>query len=327
MVNDEQERWRRGVAQVERLMAARAQGEGWAERVKRASQRILEEDLLDPESLRRLEHLGKNLNEFGYDPFGFNPEYLKYSLPLATWVYRKYLRVQTYGMENIPQGPTLFIANHSGQIPIDAMMIVTSCLLDLDPPRMVRSMIERWVPTLPFVSWFFIRSGQILGTRDNFRKLAERGDSILVFPEGVLGINKTWSHAYQLQRFGYGFMRLALENQMPIVPIAVIGAEEQAPSFFNARGVGRLLGMPAFPITPTFPWLGPLGLLPLPVQYHLHYGAPLRFEGNPDDEDRNIAAHVDEVKRVLQRMLEEGRRARPSVFGFHVPGFGGEDHE
>jgi 1-acyl-sn-glycerol-3-phosphate acyltransferase len=194
------------------------------------------------------------------------------------------------------------------------MMIVTACFMELDPPRMLRSMVERWVPSLPFVSWFFVRSGQIVGTRDNFRRLVELGNSILVFPEGVVGINKTWDKAYQLQRFGYGFMRLALENNMPIVPVAVVGAEEQAPSFYNARKLGRVLGMPAFPITPTFPLLGPLGMLPLPVKYHLHFGEPMRFEGNPDDEDRVIGGMVKEFKGELQALINKGLDMRTGVF-------------
>lgn len=309
-----EDRWRRGVQLLTRLGEVRRQDKGWGRVLAQAVERIYDEKLLDEETLRRIEQLKGDLNEFGYDPFGFNPEYLKYSLPLAAWLYRDYFRVQTYGIENIPKGPALLIANHSGQLPMDAMMIVTACFMELDPPRMLRSMVERWVPSLPFVSWFFVRSGQIVGTRDNFRRLVELGNSILVFPEGVVGINKTWDKAYQLQRFGYGFMRLALENDLPIVPVAVVGAEEQAPSFYNARKLGRLLGMPAFPITPTFPLLGPLGMLPLPVKYHLHFGQPMRFAGNPDDEDRVIGGMVDEFKVELQALINKGLEMRTGVF-------------
>ncbi len=175
-------------------------------------------------------------------------------------------------------------------------------------------MVERWVPTLPFVSWFMARAGQIVGTRSNFRRLAEQGEAILVFPEGVRGISKTFDKAYQLQEFGLGFMRLALENDLPIVPIAVIGAEEQAPSLYNFKALGRLMGMPAFPITPTFPLLGPLGLLPYPTRYRIYFGEPMQFEGDPDEEDRSISSKVDLVKDAISSMLDQGLRNRKNIF-------------
>ncbi|MBH24855.1 MAG: glycerol acyltransferase [Myxococcales bacterium] len=278
------------------------------------SQMIVEENLLDDELTERLRQLQEVQEIDGFDPFGFEPEFLKWVLPVGAWVYRKYFRVEAFGLEKLPEGSVLLIANHSGQVPIDGMMIVSSCLLDADPPRMVRSMIERWVPTLPFVSWFFARCGQILGTRENFRLLNSRGATILVFPEGVRGINKTYDKAYQLQRFGLGFMRLALENNLPIVPVAVIGAEEQAPAFFNAGRIARLIGAPAFPITPTFPLLGPLGALPLPVRYRIYYGDPMTFSGDPDDEDRVISEKVDEVRDALQGLIHHGLEQRKTFW-------------
>ncbi len=277
------------------------------------AQRIWEENLLDDALRERIRLLDQRYRDLR-DPFGFDPDYIGVVLPVAAWVYRNWFRVQAHGIENIPDGPALLIANHSGQLPVDGMMIVTSCLLDKAEPRMVRSMVERWVPSLPFVSWFFARTGQILGTRDNFRLLTEIGSAILVFPEGVTGINKTWDKAYQLQNFGLGFMRLALENNLPIVPVGVVGAEEQAPAFYNLKPLARLLGIPAFPITPTFPLLGPLGLIPLPVKYHIHYGEPLVFSGNPDDEDRLIQQKVQVVKDEIHNLLQRGLQERRGIF-------------
>ena len=281
--------------------------------IKPIAERIFEENLLDAELRARVELLIARYGERD-DPFGFDPEYIRYVLPIVAWVYHHYFRVQTYGIENIPEGGALLISNHSGQIPIDGMMIVTACLVARAEPLMVRSMIERWVPALPFVSWFFARCGQILGTRDNFRLLTELDSAILVFPEGVGGINKTYDQAYQLQNFGLGFMRLALENNLPIVPVGVVGAEEQAPAFYNFLPLAKLLGIPAFPITPTFPLLGPLGMVPLPSRYHIHFGAPLLFEGNPDDEDRVIEAKVDVVKAEVQSLLDAGLEQREGIF-------------
>lgn len=279
---------------------------------ERLQQKI--DGLIDPDIIKRIERLDTSLNEYGVDPWGFDPDYLKYTLPIAVSIYRNYFRVQTTGLANVPRGRVLLIGNHSGQIPIDGMMIVLSMFIEADPPRMVRSMVETWVPTLPLVSFFFPRTGQIVGTRDNCRRLLQRDEAILAFPEGTRGISKTFAKRYQLQRFGLGFMRLALMTDTPIVPVAVVGAEEQIPSLLDFKPVARLLGMPAFPVTPTFPWLGPLGFMPLPVKYHIYFGKPMQFEGDPDDEDEVLDFKVQQVRRTIQRMLRDGLKARKNVF-------------
>jgi 1-acyl-sn-glycerol-3-phosphate acyltransferase len=169
-------------------------------------------------------------------------------------------------------------------------------------------MVEKWVPTLPFVSTFMARIGQIVGTPENCRRLLERDEAILVFPEGVKAITKLFPQRYQLQHFGLGFMRLALETGTPIVPIAVIGAEEQAPAIFNVKPVAKLLGFPAMNITP-------YGLpLPLPTKYRIYFGEPLRFTGSPDDDDSELERKVKVVKASLQTMIDQGRKARKAVF-------------
>ena len=264
--------------------------------------------------LAKLRSVPTKRNEFGVDPFGFDPDFLAWSLPMAHFLYRKYFRVDAHRVENVPEGPVLLVANHSGQIPIDGMMIATSMLLDHPQPRVVRSMIERWVPTLPFVSYYMARCGQILGTPENCRALLRAGECVLVFPEGARGISKTWDKRYQLQDFGLGFMRLALESGAPIVPVAVIGAEEQAPALHNATSLAKLIGAPSFPITPTFPWLPLVGLLPYPVKYRLWYGDPIHFSGDPDDDDQVIAGKVDEVKKTLAGLVDHGLKTRDSIF-------------
>jgi 1-acyl-sn-glycerol-3-phosphate acyltransferase len=253
-------------------------------------------------------------DQFGFDPFGFQPEFLKLVLPFAHGAYHKYFRTETFGVENVPDGRVLVVANHSGQIPIDGLVIAAACVFARKPPRLLRSMVEKWVPTLPFASYFFARTGQVVGTPENCRRLLGSDEGILVFPEGVRGVSKTFDRRYQLEPFGLGFMRLALETQTPIVPVAVIGAEEQAPALFNAKRAAKLLGFPSFPVTPTFPWLGPLGLLPLPVRYRLHFGTPMQFGGDPDDVDKVVAAKVEEVRRAVQGLIERGLEQRPSVF-------------
>jgi 1-acyl-sn-glycerol-3-phosphate acyltransferase len=208
----------------------------------------------------------------------------------------------------------LLIANHSGQIPIDGAILVTAMIVDAEPPRMVRSMVETWVPTLPVLSWFFPRTGQIVGTRENCQRLLERDEPILAFPEGVRGVTKPFAKRYQLEEFGLGFMRLALRTGAPVVPVAVVGAEEQVPSFYSFKPLAKLIGAPAFPVTPFFPWLGPLGILPLPVKYRLHFGKPMHFSGDPEAEDEVVGEKVKQVRRTIQRMLRDGLKARKNVF-------------
>jgi 1-acyl-sn-glycerol-3-phosphate acyltransferase len=144
--------------------------------------------------------------------------------------------------------------------------------------------------------------------------MLRQGECVLAFPEGVRGMNKVYADAYQLQEFGLGFMRLALETGTPIVPFAVVGSEEQAPSIANLEGIGRMIGAPAFPITLTWPWLGPLGMIPLPVRYHIEYGEPMHFSGDPNDEDEVIEEKVEEVKATIQSMIRNGLAERRSIF-------------
>jgi 1-acyl-sn-glycerol-3-phosphate acyltransferase len=225
------------------------------------------------------------------------------------WLYRKYFRVRIDGVEHVPnEGRCVIVANHSGQLPFDAAMLAVGLLIDKDPPRVARALVEKWVPTLPFVSTFMARCGQIVGTPENCRRLLAADEVILVFPEGVRGLNKPFSQRYQLQKFGVGFMRLALESAAPIVPCAVVGAEEQAPALFDFKLLARLLGFPAFPITPTvLPF-------PLPSRYHIRFGAPLRFSGSPDDDDAELERKVVEVEAAVTTLIERGLAERKSVY-------------
>jgi 1-acyl-sn-glycerol-3-phosphate acyltransferase len=283
---------------------------------RRASvRRGLADRLVSPELRAKMARVSSELGELGVDPFGFDPEIAQYAAAPMEWLYRSYFRVDARGLEHVPdRGRVLLISNHSGQLPFDGAMIGTALVLEKDPPRVVRSMVEKWVPRLPFVSYTFARVGQVVGTPDNCRRLLAREEAILVFPEGARGISKTFDKRYKLERFGYGFMRLALETRTPIVPVAVVGAEEQQPSFYNVKSVAKLLGIPAFPITPTFPWLGPAGLLPLPVRYHLRFGEPVLYEGYGDETDEAVGEHVEDLRGRIQRMLDEGLKARTSVF-------------
>lgn len=266
-------------------------------------------ELGGPGTRARLEKLTPPRNEYGVDPYGLDLEYVVAAIAPLLWLYRRYFRVQLHGADRVPnEGAVLIVSNHSGQLPFDAAMIEVGLLIEKDPPRAVRALVEKWVPTLPFVSTFMARCGQIVGTPENCRRLLAAGESLLVFPEGVRGLNKPFSQRYQLQRFGIGFMRLALESGAPIVPCAVVGAEEQAPALFDVKPLARLLGFPAFPITPT------LLPLPLPARYHIRFGEPMRFTGSPDDEDAELERKVADVERAVRVLVERGLAERRSIY-------------
>jgi 1-acyl-sn-glycerol-3-phosphate acyltransferase len=269
---------------------------------------------VNAEITARLRRVPTQLNEYGYDPWGLNIDAVRRAIVITTLLYRHYFRVETHGIEHLPDGRVLVISNHAGQVAIDAAMIGTATVLEREPPRIVRGMGEYWLPTVPFVNLLMSRTGSVVGTPKNCTDLLRNEEAVIAFPEGLRGMNKLFAERYRLQRFGFGFMRLALATKSPIVPVAVVGSEEQAPSIANLTGLGRLLGIPAFPITLTWPLLGPLGLLPLPVKYRIYFGKPLRFEGDPDDEDAVIERKVRRVVETIQGMLDKGLRERAGIF-------------
>lgn len=261
-----------------------------------------------PDLEGRLARLVAPQNEYGVDPFGLELDFTKAAIAPALWLYRTYFRVQTHDIEQVPAGRVMLVSNHSGQLPLDGAMIGMALLLEGEPPRVVRAMVEKWAPTLPFVAPFFARIGQVVGTPENCRRLLAAGETIMVFPEGTRGLNKTYDKRYRLQEFGSGFMRIALETSTPIVPVAVVGAEEQAPAFFDFKSVAKVIGFPSLPVTPT------LLPLPLPVKYHLWFGAPLRFAGSAEDDDVELDRKVSEVKHAIESLLERGLASRASIF-------------
>jgi 1-acyl-sn-glycerol-3-phosphate acyltransferase len=261
----------------------------------------------------RLEKVARDVGETGIDPFGMDPAAMRPAAVGAALLYRAWFRCQTAGLEHLPPGPAIIVANHGGQLPFDGLMITASLLLEADPPRLARSLTDRWVPSLPFVSTLYARCGVVLGSPENARRLLADGATLLVFPEGMAGISKTIDRAYELQPFGAGFMRLAIETGAPVVPVAVVGSEEQYPTLYNLEGAGRILGLPSLPIWLQLP-IPVLGLLPLPVRYRLRFGEPLRFSGDPDDEEAVIGSKVEEVRNRLGELIRETRSARGSIF-------------
>lgn len=262
----------------------------------------------------QLERIPTELNEYGYDSYGFSAETAQRLLLPSALLYRYYFRVETHDIDRVPPGRALLICNHAGQIAFDGAMLGSAMILDADPPRLCRPMAEYWISELPWVNVLAARSGTLVGTPENCVSMLERGEIVMVFPEGVRGMNKLYSERYQLQRFGTGFMRLALSTNTPVVPVACIGSEEQNPGIANLKGLGRMLGMPSFPITYTFPWLGPLGILPLPVKYHFYFGEPILFDGDEDDDDRSVAHKVEEVRDAIHDLFTRGLAERKGIF-------------
>ncbi len=277
-------------------------------------QKLLRSAAIEPRVASALDAVPIQTNSLGYDQWGLSVEHAKLYYSLAYQIYR-YFRPKIYGIEDLPKGRVLVVGNHSGQLPFDGLVVQVACLLEAQPPRLLRPMAERWFPTLPFVSEAFYRSGVVVGDPINCRNLLEADNGILVFPEGARGSGKTWDHRYQLVAFGRGFMRLALQTGTPIMPVAVVGAEESIISLYDLKPLARALGMPYFPIPALLPLLGPAAYLPLPTQFHVHFGEPMTFTGPFDDEDEAIDKKVAQVTDRIQSMLDEGVAGRESVFG------------
>ena len=258
----------------------------------------------------RVERAVMHVNSAGFDDWGLDPQTLKATLSVTEWIYRKYFRVRAENIDRIPEGRVLLVANHGGQVPLDGMLIAMSVLLDGEPPRIARGMVERWFPSLPFISTLFMRCGGMVGDSRNCRLLLDREECVLVFPEGVKGSGKSIYDRYKLQKFGTGFVRLALEARAPIVPVGVIGCEETYPGIFNFKKLAKLVGAPYLPVTPFFPLLGALGMLPLPTQVSLRFGKPIHFDMDPEAPDSEIEKLVEQVRAALDGEIQTGLAER-----------------
>jgi 1-acyl-sn-glycerol-3-phosphate acyltransferase len=268
--------------------------------------------LLGRDFEQRVAMLKARYLDLGGDPFGFDAGTAGNAAITLAFFHRMYFRTEVFGIENVPSGRVLLVANHSGQVPIDAAIIGSALFFDANPPRVMRAMVEKWTATLPFVSAFFNRMGQVVGVPENARRLLEMGEVLLAFPEGIRGVSKPFDRRYQLEQFGLGFMRLAIETDTPIVPVAVIGAEEQYVSLGNLKWAARLLDIPVFPLIPQM--FVPGAQMPLPTKYRIHFGEPMRFKGDPEDDDTLLAEKVWLVRQTISDMLRRGLASRRSVF-------------
>ncbi len=271
--------------------------------------------LLEPEIEDRIRTITTKLGAHPYDRLGLSARTARRAIAIFRVLYRHYFRVDSVGQENIPEkGGVILAGNHGGLLPFDASMVIVDLVLKGEPPRLVRSIVERWAGTLPFVNIFYSRVGQVIGTRENFRELLRTNQVVLVFPEGIEGVRKRAAERYCLQRFHVGLVEESLRNRAPIVPVAIVGADDQSPILYDVKPLAKLLGLPVFPITPTFPLLGPLGLLPYPVKYEIRYGEPFHFyEDFPPDavtDPHAIRYLAEQVRRRIQEMVDRGVLAR-----------------
>ncbi len=238
--------------------------------------------------------------------FGFRFDTAVRLFLVTTLFHRRYFRVECHGIESLPPGPVMLVANHGSHVLAwDGAMILTSCLLAADPPRLVHGMAEHKLMELPVLGAAARRIGAVDGRRDTCQNLLRAGGAVLTFPEGTRALARPFRDRYRLAGFGHGFMHVALATGAPIVPVAVIGAEEEAPLLVNSRWLAGLVGTPVAPITPTV-------VFPLPVKYRIHFGAPLRFRG-PASSD-TVPRHVATVRTALQDLIRDGLVMRRHVF-------------
>lgn len=258
--------------------------------------------------------------DYEVDDFGYDEDLTDQLLmSLLRPLYESYFRVEVKGIENIPaEGGALVVANHSGTLPLDGLMMQVAVHDNHPAGRHLRLLAADLVFVLPLVNELARKAGHTLACAEDAQRLLERGEVVGVMPEGFKGLGKPFSERYKLQRFGRGgFVATALKTRVPIVPCSIVGAEEIYPMVGNAKTAARLLGFPYFPMTPTFPWLGPLGLVPLPTKWTIQFGEPIATDGYAPEaaEDPMLVFNLtDQVRETIQHTLYKLLVQRRSVF-------------
>ncbi len=261
----------------------------------------------------------KSEDNYEVDEFGMDPAFVKQVKPFFDFLYYNYWRVSVEGLQHIPsEGGGLIVANHSGTLPYDGSMIGAAVANEHPSRRDVRFLVEDFVYHFPFLGTFMYRIGGVRACQENAERLLTRGHLVTVFPEGVKGIGKLYKERYRLQRFGRGgFIKLALRTRSPIIPTAVIGAEEIHPLLYKSTILARPFGIPYIPLTPTLPLLGPAGLLPLPSKWTIVFDEPIALtEYGPEAaEDQLLVNKLSEMVRGrIQNLVTEALKKRRSVW-------------
>lgn len=265
------------------------------------------------------QELARRGPDYAVDEFGFDPQFTESFLPLFQVIYRDYWRIETTGVQHVPAtGRALLVSNHAGVLPWDGTMIKTAVFAEHPHPRHVRALVASNFMGMPVLSWFLRRTGQTVGHPDDTRRLLERDELVLVFPEGVRGTGKNFRERYRLRRFGRGgFVAMAIRARASIIPISVVGSEEIYPMVSDVPVVAKLFGLPYFPITPFWPLLGPLGMIPLPSKWRIQFHPPVHVEEHPTeaaDDQHLVMALADEVRETIQQGIYENLKLRRGVF-------------
>jgi len=267
--------------------------------------KLILDNVVSDEMKTHMANMKKPVGSFGYDPWGFSIDGATIGLYILKQIHDKYFRTKAYGLENIPKtGRIMLIPNHSGQLPLDGILLGVSVATNAGGPRAARAMVEKFVPDIPFVGNLMNKVGGVIGDPINCVKMLQREEAVIIFPEGAKGSGKLYKNRYQLQRFGNGFMHLAINNDTPIIPVGVVGCEETIPAIANIKPLARLLNIPYVPVA--LP-------IPLPAKVIFNIGKPMYFTGNVDNEGQ-VAQKVDQVKDEINILIKKGLSQRKRIF-------------
>jgi 1-acyl-sn-glycerol-3-phosphate acyltransferase len=276
-------------------------------------------DQWEPQLARFLAFLRRRVTgDYVVDEYGFDQEITeRFFMAALRPIAQKWFRIEVRGIENIPtEGGALVVSNHSGTLPVDGLM--TGVMIHDLTGRFLRPLGADLVFKSPLVSTLARKGGTTLACNEDAERLLRGGELVGVWPEGFKGIGKPYAERYKLQRFGRGgFVSAALRTQVPIIPLSVVGAEEIYPLVANLPSLARVLGLPYLPITPLFPWLGPLGMVPLPSKWLLEFGEPIRtdeFDAGAAEDPMLVFNVTDEVRETIQSTLYSLLMQRQSVF-------------
>jgi 1-acyl-sn-glycerol-3-phosphate acyltransferase len=257
--------------------------------------------------------------EYETDEWGMDWEVLELVRPMLDFLYKVYWRVETQGIENIPDYErALLVSNYSGEMPWDSMMIMTAVLNEHPAQRLVRSLYPEWMPKLPYLSSALVKMGQSLASVENGKKLLDQDELVCVYPEAGRDFSKTYKDRYELKRFRTSdFVKMAVLTGSPLIPVSVVGAEDSYVPLAQIPIPEEFESFPHFPVTVRFPWLGLFGAVPIPSKWYIDFGKPILMDGYSESDAEDpvfISRFADKTRDVIQSMVSERTVNRRSVF-------------
>ena len=268
--------------------------------------------------ISRLEHFRQECEDDA-DRFGMSPSFMERVRPFFQFLYHDYFRVDAYGADNVPEkGPAILVANHSGTVPYDATMSHLAVYNNLRNERAVRFLVDDFIFNIPILGKVMEKIGGVRASFENAMELLEDGHLVMIFPEGIEGIGKLYDERYNVQEFRRaGFVRLAIKMKVPVIPVSIVGAEEIHPLIWKSEKFAEHFGLPYIPFTPTFPWLGPLGLVPLPSKWKITFNRPISYKKfKPADAKKNsvVLKEAAKVREIISKSLKRDLKNRKSVW-------------